>query len=73
MHRMECILSKINDFNFNIYDDTIDLINIIIQDDLENKINFNNQNWNLVFQINHFRNVEMPHDNNFNDIVLFGN
>lgn len=63
---------KHNDFNFDIFDDTIDLINIIIQDDLEQKINFNNQNWNLVLQINYIRNVEMPFENNFNDIVLFG-
>ena len=63
---------KYNDFNFDIYDDTIDLINIIIQDDLEQKINFNNQNWNLVLQFNYIRNVEMPYENNFNDIVLFG-
>jgi len=63
---------KYNDFNFDIYDDTIDLINIIIQDDLENKFNFNNQNWNLVLQMNFFRNVEMPLTNNFNDIISYG-
>ena len=32
----------------------------------------NNQNWNLVLQMNFFRNVEMPLTDNFNDIISFG-
>ena len=41
---------KRNDFNTPIRNDIIDSFDIMIQDDLNNYIDFNNQHWNLVLQ-----------------------
>jgi hypothetical protein len=63
---------KYNDFCFDLKDDTIDYLDILICDDLGNQINFNNQHWNLVLQITLFREIERNIDDNFNDIIAFG-
>ena len=64
---------KYNDYCFDVKDDTIDYLDILIIDDLGNQINFNNQHWNLTIQINYYREIIKPIDENFNDILAFGN
>ena len=61
------------DYCFDVKDDTIDYLDILIIDDLGNQINFNNQHWNLTIQINYYREIIKPIDENFNDILAFGN
>jgi hypothetical protein len=63
---------KYNDFCFDLKDDTIDYLDILICDDLSNLINFNNQHWNLVLQVTLYREIERNIDDNFNDIITFG-
>jgi hypothetical protein len=63
---------KYNDFCFDLNGNTIDFLDILISDDLDNKINFNNQHWNLVLQVTLFREIEKPLEDNFNDILAFG-
>ena len=62
---------KYNDYNFDIKTDIIDYLDILITDDLGNKINLNNQHWNLILQINFFREIIKPLDETFNDIIHF--
>ena len=63
---------KYNDYSFDVKADTIDYLDILIMDDLGNKINLNNQHWNLILQINFFREIIKPIDDTFNDILAFG-
>ena len=63
---------KYNDYCFDVKEDIIDYLDILIMDDLGNKINFNNQHWNLILQINFFREIIKPLDETFNDILSFG-
>jgi len=62
---------KYNDYCFDVKSDIIDYLDILIMDDLGNKINFNNQHWNLILQINFFREIIKPIDDTFNDIIAF--
>jgi hypothetical protein len=63
---------KYNDFCFDLNGDTINYLDILICDDLDNKINFNNQHWNLILQVTLFRELEKPIEDTFNDILVFG-
>ena len=63
---------KYNDYCFDVKSDIIDYLDILIMDDLGNKINFNNQHWNLILLINFFREIIKPIDDTFNDILAFG-
>ena len=51
--------------------ETLDYIQIDIQDDLGNFIDFNNQNWNLVLVFNNYEDVEKSTKDNFYDITGF--
>ena len=51
--------------------ETLDYIQIDIQDDLGNFIDFNNQNWNLVLLFNNYEDVEKSAKDNFYDITGF--
>ena len=62
---------KYNDYCFDVKEDIIDFLDILIMDDLGNKINLNNQHWNLILQINFFREIIKPLDETFNDIIHF--
>ena len=58
------------DFIFNY--ETLDYLQIDIQDDLGNFIDFNNQNWNLVLQFNDFQDIEKGSTrDNFYEITGF--
>ena len=63
---------KYNEYCFDVKEDIIDYLDILIMDDLGNKINLNNQHWNLILQINFFREIIKPIDDTFNDILAFG-
>lgn len=60
---------KRNDFEFEVKETTIDEINILIEDDLLNPIDFNNQHWNLILQVNYIREIRKDIETSFFDIV----
>lgn len=60
---------KQNDFSFDVKEKTIDYLDISIQDSLGNKIDFNNQNWDLVIQVNYYREIPKDSENTFNHII----
>ena len=64
---------KRNDFEFDVKEKCIDYLDVVIQDGLGNKIDFNNQNWDLVIQVNYNREVVKTDVNSFNDILFYGN
>jgi hypothetical protein len=64
---------KNNDFCFSLKDDVIDYMAISIQDDLGNKINFNNQHWNMSLCFSVFRDVQrFSYENTFYNILKQG-
>ena len=60
---------KRNDFEFEVKETTISTLNISIEDDQSNYIDFNNQNWNLTIQINYIREIEKDIYTGFHDIL----
>lgn len=63
---------KRNDFEFDVKEKTIDYLDISIKDNLQNFIDFNNQHWDLVIQVNYHREALKDTDDTFNDILRFG-
>jgi hypothetical protein len=58
------------DFNFTIFQDTIEYIDIQMKDDLGNYLNFNNQHWNLVLSFSVIHDMErFSHLKDFNSII----
>lgn len=69
----QIIFNKCHDFNFEIKQDIIDYIEINIQDDLENLLNFNNHNWNLTLYFTIIYDKErFPNSNHFHQILANG-
>jgi hypothetical protein len=60
---------KRNDFEFEVKESVIDNLEITIEDDLGNFIDFNNQHWNLVIQVNYIREIEKDLRTGFHDIL----
>lgn len=63
---------KRNDFEFEVKENIVDMLHITIEDDRANKIDFNNQHWNLVIQVNYIREIVKDLKTTFYDIVNFG-
>ena len=64
--------NKNNDFNFQIYQDVIDDIQIDLKDDLNNFLDLNGQHWNLCLYFSIMKDVDRfrNHDiNSFQNIV----
>ena len=69
----QIIFTKTHDFNFIIRQDLIDFIEIYIQDDLENLLNFNNHNWNLTLYFTVIKDISrFPNTNGFHEILRNG-
>lgn len=71
----DCVIhyTKNYDFHFSILSNVIDYIDISIRDNLENLINFNNQNWTLVLQFSVFHDIDRFHYlNSFQNILKRG-
>jgi hypothetical protein len=64
---------KSNDYNYVVNADHVDYIEIRIQDDMENFINFNNQHWNMTLYFTVVKDVErFSHHNSFFTILQNG-
>ena len=69
----QIIFTKSHDFNFEIKQETVDFIQIDIQDDLENLLNFNNHNWNLTLYFSIIKDINrFPNLNGFHEILRNG-
>lgn len=60
---------KRNDFEFEVKESVIDNLEIAIEDDKGNPIDFNGQHWNLVIQVNYIREIEKDLRTGFHDIL----
>ena len=64
---------KTTDYNFTIKQNVIDVIQISIQDDLENYLDFNNQHWNMTLYFSVIKDMErFPHEQDFRHILQYG-
>ena len=64
---------KSMDYSFTIKQDVIDVVAISIRDDLENYIDFNNQDWNLTLYFSITKDVErFSHEQDFRHILQHG-
>lgn len=63
---------KRNDFEFEVKENIIESLDISLEDDLGNFINFNNQHWNLVIQVNYIIETYKDITTSFNDILNYG-
>lgn len=60
---------KRNDFEFEVKEAVVETLEIQIEDDVGNDIDFNNQHWNLVIQVNYIREIEKDLRTGFHDIL----
>jgi len=60
---------KKNDFEFTVKETIIDKINISIEDDLRNELDFNNQPWNLCIQVNYAREINVDLKDDFHNVL----
>ena len=63
---------KRNDFNFELKENTVSELEISIMDSQENYIDFNNQHWSLVIQINMMMEKEKQIKDGFHNILENG-
>ena len=63
---------KRNDYNFEVKEKTINELEISIMDSQENYINFNNQNWSLVIQVNMMLDMKKQYNETFQTILQNG-
>jgi hypothetical protein len=61
--------NKIQDFEFSVNSNVLDYFDISIQDDLDNYIDFNNQNWNMTILFKVVYNNVIENKKNFYDII----